>query len=155
MSKARLVITAIEIEGRSVTEVAKSYQVSRSWIYELLARYRAEGDTAFEPRSRRPHSHPSATPPATVELIVTVRKQLAEVGLDAGPDTIAWHLHHHHQVTVSVSTIARTLTRQSLVEPQPKKRPKSSYLRFAAEQPNRVCQESGVNGVSHLDVQPS
>lgn len=59
MSKARLVMTAIEIEGRSVTEVAKSYQVSRSWIYELLTRYRTEGDVAFEPRSRRPHRRPA------------------------------------------------------------------------------------------------
>jgi transposase InsO family protein len=140
MSKARLVITAIEIEGRSVTEVAISYAVSRSWIYELLARYRAEGDAAFEPRSRRPKTSPTATPQATIDLIITVRKQLAEVGLDAGPDTIAWHLKHHHQVTVSVSTIARTLTRQSLVAPQPKKRPKSSYIRFQAEQPNETWQ---------------
>jgi transposase InsO family protein len=140
MSKARLVITAIEIEGRSVTEVAKSYQVSRSWIYELLARYRTEGDAAFEARSRRPHNSPTATPQATVELIVLVRKQLAEVGLDAGPETIAWHLQHRHQVVVSVSTIARTLRRQSLVEPQPKKRPKSSYIRFEAEQPNETWQ---------------
>ncbi len=140
MSKARLVITAIEIEGRSVTEVAKSYQVSRSWIYELLARYRTDGDAAFEPRSRRPKTSPTATPQATVDLIVLVRKQLAEVGLDAGPDTIAWHLEHRHQVVVSVSTIARILTRQSLVEPQPKKRPKSSYIRFEAEQPNQTWQ---------------
>ena len=86
MSKARLVITAIEIEGRTVTEVAASYQVSRSWIYELLARYRTEGDAAFEPGSRRPKSTPTATPQSTIDLIVLVRKQLAEVGLDAGPD---------------------------------------------------------------------
>jgi transposase InsO family protein len=140
MSKARLVITAVEVEGRTVTEVAKTYAVSRSWIYELLARYRSEGDTAFEARSRRPHTSPSAIGQATVDLIIRVRKQLAESGLDAGPDTIAWHLQHHHQTTVSISTIARTLTRQSLVEPQPKKRPRSSYIRFEAEQPNETWQ---------------
>jgi transposase InsO family protein len=140
MSKARLVITAIEIEGRCVTEVAASYAVSRSWIYELLARYRTEGDAAFEPRSRRPRTSPTATPQTTIDLVITLRKQLVESGLDAGPDTLAWHLHHRHQVTVSVSTIARILTRQSLVEPQPKKRPKSSYVRFQAEQPNETWQ---------------
>ena len=140
MSKARLVITAVEVEGRTVTEVAKTYAVSRSWIYELLARYRSEGDTAFEARSRRPHTSPSAIGQVTIDLIIRVRKQLAESGLDAGPDTIAWHLQHHHQTTVSISTIARTLTRQSLVEPQPKKRPRSSYIRFEAEQPNETWQ---------------
>ncbi|MDX3006923.1 hypothetical protein PWY87_35005 [Kribbella solani] len=40
MSKARLVVTAIEIEGRSVAEVVAAYGVARSWVYELLARYR-------------------------------------------------------------------------------------------------------------------
>ena len=140
MSKARLVITSIEIEGRSVTDVAKAYGVSRSWIYELLARYRAEGDTAFEPRSRRPKTSPTAIPQPTIDLIIAIRKQLTEAGLDAGPDTIAWHLEHRHQFTVSVSTVARTLTRQGLVTPQPKKRPKASYIRFQAEQPNETWQ---------------
>lgn len=46
MSKARLVITAIEVEGRSPAEVIAAYGVSRSWLYELLARYRAEGAVA-------------------------------------------------------------------------------------------------------------
>ncbi len=96
MSKARLVITAIEVEGRSPAEVIAAYGVSRSWLYELLKRYRAEGDAAFEPRSRRPRTSPQATPPATVELVVRLRKQLAEAGLDAGADTIGWHLTHHH-----------------------------------------------------------
>ena len=32
-----------------------------SWVYELVARYRAEGDAALEPRSRRPHTSPRAT----------------------------------------------------------------------------------------------
>jgi transposase InsO family protein len=140
VSKARLVITAVEIEGRDVAEVVETYGVSRSWVYELLARYRAEGDAAFEPRSRRPKTSPTTTPQSTVDLIIGLRKQLSESGLDAGPDTIAWHLAHRHQLVVSVSTIARTLTRQSLVTPQPRKRPKASYIRFAAEQPNETWQ---------------
>jgi hypothetical protein len=41
MSKARLVITAVTIEKRPVSEVARSYSVARSWIYALLARYEA------------------------------------------------------------------------------------------------------------------
>jgi transposase InsO family protein len=140
MSKARLVITAIEIEGRSVAEVIKAYGISKSWTYELLARYRTEGDAALEPRSRRPHTSSTAIGQGTIDLIVLIRKQLTETGLDAGPETIAWHLRHRHDIEVSISTIARTLTRQSLVEPQPKKRPKASYIRFAAEQPNETWQ---------------
>jgi transposase InsO family protein len=59
-----------------------------------------------------------------------------------GPQTIAWHLKHHHQVKVSAATISRCLTRQGLVIPDPAKRPKPSCIRFAAEMPNE-CWQSG------------
>src|SRR5512132_2201745 len=81
-------------------EAAAIYQVSKGWVSKLLARYRAEGEAAFEPRSRRPRSSPGAISAEVVEHIVRLRKKLAGSGLDAGPHTIAWHLEHHHQITV-------------------------------------------------------
>ena len=140
MSKARLVITAVVLEGRSQAETARAYGVSKGWVSKLVARYQAEGEAAFEPKSRRPRSSPSAIKAEVVELIVAVRKNLVERGLDAGPDTIGWHLQHTHQVTVSRATIARHLAAQGLVTPEPSKRPKSSYIRFQAEQPNECWQ---------------
>jgi transposase InsO family protein len=140
MSKARLVITALVVEQQTVAEVAARYGVHRSWVYRLKSRYDDIGEEAFEPLSRRPHTSPAATEASTVELIRRLRKELTEAGLDAGPDTIAWHLNHHHQVTVSVSTVSRTLTREGLVTPEPKKRPKSSYIRFEAAMPNECWQ---------------
>ena len=62
---------------------------------KLVARYRAEGEAAFEPRSRRPKTSPTAIAVSTVEVIVELRRQLSGQGLDAGADTIAWHLAHH------------------------------------------------------------
>ena len=62
---------------------------------------RAEGEAAFEPRSRRPKTSPRAIPDAAVSLITEMRKDLAGQGLDAGPHTIAWHLAHHHGIRVS------------------------------------------------------
>jgi transposase InsO family protein len=140
VSKARLVIAAVVLENRPAAEVAAQYGVSRSWLYELLARYRDEGERAFEPRSRRPASSPRAIDPVVVELILRLRRELTAAGLDAGPDTIAWHLHQHHQVTISRATISRYLTRAGVVEPAPKKRPRSSYIRFEAVQPNETWQ---------------
>jgi transposase InsO family protein len=140
MSKARLVITAVTVENRPVSEVARAYGVARSWIYTLLKRYEAEGEAAFEPRSRRPKSSPSAISDQTADLIVRLRKDLAGRGLDAGPHTICWHLRHHHQLRVSAATVSRYLTAAGLVTPQPGKRPRSSYLRFEAEQPNECWQ---------------
>jgi hypothetical protein len=50
MSKARLIITAVITEGLSQGEAARRWGVSQGWISRLLARYRAEGEAAFEPR---------------------------------------------------------------------------------------------------------
>lgn len=139
MSKRRLVITAV-LAGQSQSEVARTYGVSQGWISRLMARYRLEGEAAFEPLSRAPASSPAATPACAVELVLRLRKQLTEAGLDAGADTIGWHLTHHHATTLSRATINRILVRAGAVTPDPSKRPKSSYLRFQADQPNETWQ---------------
>ncbi len=140
MSRARLVITAVVVEGRGVREVARDYGVSPGWVSRLVARYRDEGGAAFEPRSRRPHRSPRATPAETVELIIDLRRRLVAAGDDAGAETIGWHLAHHHGVSLSAATIGRYLHHAGLVTPQPHKRPRSSYVRFQAEQPNETWQ---------------
>jgi transposase len=144
MSKARLVITAVVMEGRSQGEVVRAYGVSQGWVSRLVARYGEEGEAASGPRSRRPKTSPRAIPDAAVSLISELRKDLAGRGLDAGPHTICWHLEHHHQIRVSAATVSRYLARAGLVIPEPAKRPKSSYLRFAAEQPNECWQSASL-----------
>ena len=75
MSKRRLVITAVLVEKRDVKEVMAAYAISKSWLYELVALYRAEGEAAFEARSKRPKTSPNATPPGTVDLVRRLRKE--------------------------------------------------------------------------------
>ena len=107
---------------------------------ELVARYRAEGDAAFEPRSRRPKTSPTAIADATVELIVELRRQLTAQGSMPAPTRSAG--------TSSTTTSSRCRERRStapcaasgLVTPAPAKRPRSSYVRFQAEQPNEMWQ---------------
>lgn len=140
MSKRRLVITAVTKQGLTQAQAARSYGLSEATVSRYLARYTAEGEDAFEPRSRRPKRSPNAVAPATVELILQLRTDLVAAGHDAGPETIAWHLEHHHQTTVSRTTISRYLTKAGLVTPEPKKRPKSSYTRFEAAMPNQTWQ---------------
>lgn len=139
-SRARLVITALFVDHQTPAEVAARYGVHRAWVYKLKARFEAEGETALEPRSRRPKTSPTALAPEVVDLIVRVRKELTDSGLDAGPETIAWHLEHHHGLRVSRSTISRHLVAAGLITPEPKKRPKSSYIRFEAAMPNQTWQ---------------
>ena len=132
-------ITAV-LSGSSQSEVARTYGVSQGWISRLMTRYGEDGEAAFEPRSRRPNSSPAATPPGTVEMVVRLRKELSEQGLDAGPDTIVWHLTRHHGVTLSRATVARVLSASGLVVPAPRKRPRCSYIRFQADLPNECWQ---------------
>ena len=140
MSKARLVIDAVVVEGRTHADAAAEFGVSRSWVTRLVGRWRLEGDAAYQPRSRRPKSSPSQIGDEVVKLIVGLRRELEAGGLDAGPETICWHLSEHHGIEVSTSTIRRRLVAAGLVTPEPKKRPKSSHVRFAADLPNEMWQ---------------
>src|SRR2546421_12519592 len=140
MDMGRYLVEAHLREGRSVGELARDHGVHPSWIYRLLARYRADGDAGLTPRSRRPKTSPTAIGDELENEIVLVRKQLSEEGHDAGAQTIAWHLQRRHGTSPSYSTIMRVLRRRGGVTPQPKKRPKSSYVRFEAALPNECWQ---------------
>lgn len=59
VSEVRLVVTAVVLEGRGQAEVAREYGVSTGWVSKLVARYRTEGEAAFEPRFA-----PRAEPPS-------------------------------------------------------------------------------------------
>jgi transposase len=74
MSKAQLVITAVVLEGRSKSEVARDYDVSRTWVQQLVKRYESEGAAAFEPHARRPHHSSQAVGAAVEDKIVRLRK---------------------------------------------------------------------------------
>jgi transposase InsO family protein len=139
MSKRRAVVLAVTVEGLSQAEAARRYEVSKSFVSRLVARYRAEGDAAFEARSRRPKTSPTAIDPDVVERIVALRVALAARGLDAGAATIAWHLQRAG-ITASPATIRRRLLAAGLIAPEPKKRPRSSYIRFQADLPNECWQ---------------
>ena len=140
MGMARYVVDAVVLEGRSAREVARTHGISKSWIYELISRYRAGGYAALEPRSRRPHSCKHETPREVVERIVQLRTELSAQGHDAGAETIAYHLSEDIGDIPSLSTISRILRREGLVVPQRQKRPRCSLIRFEAELPNECWQ---------------
>ena len=141
MSLARLVITAVTVEKRSKSAVARDYGITRFWVQTLVKRFEAEGEAAFQPRSRRPHSNPRAVSLEVEDQVVRLRKELSKQGLDAGAETIAAHLIVAVISPVpAVSTIWRILTRRGFVTPQPQKRPRSSWRSFCAYQPNERWQ---------------
>jgi transposase InsO family protein len=152
----RYVVDAVLLEGRSAREVAEAHGISKTWIYELIARYRSGGYGALEPRSRRPRSCRHETSPEMVQAIVALRHQLQVEGHDAGASTIAYHLAQRLESVPSRSTIWRILGREGLIVPQPQKRPRSSLIRFEAELPNETWQtditHSQLAGDEHVEI---
>jgi transposase InsO family protein len=137
---ARFVVDAVVLEGRSYRDVASAHGVSKSWVAKLVARYRAGGYEALAPRSKAARTVANKSSTELEDRIVRLRKELTDQGFDAGAQTIHYHLGLSDPSPPSVSTIWRILKRRGFVEPQPHKRPRSSYIRFEASLPNETWQ---------------
>lgn len=62
------------VEGdESVSSLCRTFGISRQWGYELVRRYRAEGVSGLEPRSRAPHRPGRAMAAAVAEAIIALR----------------------------------------------------------------------------------
>lgn len=140
MSKARVIVLEVTSGRLTVTRAAQVYGLSRQHIYRLLARYHQGGLEAVDPRSRRPASNRRTVSDEVITAVVLTRKQLVDDGLDAGPVALQWHLAQKGLPVPSTSTIRRILGHHGLITAQPRKRPKSSFIRFEASQPNECWQ---------------
>ena len=140
MSKHRVAVLKVVSKQLSITAAAAEYGMSRQHLHRLLRRYRGGGLDGLEPRSRRPRTNPGRTPDQVRGRIVALRIELTAGGLDAGPATIAWHLEREELPAPSTSTIRRILGAAGLVVPEPRKRPRSSWIRFEATAPNECWQ---------------
>jgi transposase InsO family protein len=140
MDMGRFLIETHLRTGRSIKELAGAHEVSASWLFKLLRRYRLEGPEGLAPRSRRPHRSPSRIADLFDDEIVAIHKRLADDGLDAGAATIQYHLSQRHRRPPSASTVFRVLKARGFVTLEPKKRPRSSLHRFCADVPNETWQ---------------
>lgn len=116
----------------AVSRFCNAAGISRSRFYEIRRRAEIEGPVAAMAARPRlyPDPHPQGTPVGVEELAVTIRKELADQGLDHGPVTVRWHLQQLGVSAPATSTLSRIFTRRGMVTPQPQKRPRSSYRRF-------------------------
>jgi len=140
MAKNRVIVLSVIESGLQPADAARRYGVSRRWVEILLHRYRTGGLDALETRSRAPHHSPQSTPPDLVRRIVELRQELTTTGQDAGAATISMRLEREGRTSPSRATIHRILRAHALVTPQPRKRPRSSWRRFVADQPNEMWQ---------------
>lgn len=137
----RLMI-AVASPGTNVAAFCRELGISRQTFYVWRRRFTADGLDGLEPLSRAPHRSPHRVGDETEDRIVALRKELDELGVDAGAATIQWHLGRRHlgDRTPSVATIWRVLVRRGFVVAEPRKRPKSSFIRFEATAPNELWQ---------------
>jgi transposase InsO family protein len=138
-------------EPVNVARTCREAGVSRKTFYKWAARYRVDGLAGFEERSRRPRVTPSRTPDDVESLIVALRARLLEAGLDHGARSVQWHLGREPAMrgrrVPAAATVHRVLVRHGVVEPQPRKRPTSSWRRFEAPAPNEWWQIDAMDWV--------
>jgi putative transposase len=133
----------------NVAEWCRLNGVNERTFYRHRARVAAEG--AWKERSRRPHRSPGATPDWLVDRILALRGQLAP---DHGADNIHAALLEGCALpdwppgarVPARATINRVLGRADLLERNPRKRPKSSWRRFAYARPRDCFQ---IDGTEH------
>lgn len=134
----------------NVAQTCRELGISRQTFYVYERRYTELGLAGvLEPVSRRPRRSPTQTPAALEDLIVRLRKQLADDGWDNGAVSIAYRLPEamatdpalHGLPVPSRATIHRVLRRRGQIVDQPAKRPRSADLhRFEYDQPNACWQ---------------
>jgi transposase InsO family protein len=134
---------AVDDGSASVSDVCQQLGISRDTFYRYRGRLEAEGFPGLLPRSTRPRTSPGQTPAEMVELIVAKRAALEKDGWDCGARSIHSRLKRAGIDVPSARTVHRVLVRAGLVEPQPAKRPRSSFKRFEHPAPNACWQLDG------------
>jgi len=141
---------AAGVDIPNVSEWCRVNKVNRRTFCRHRARIESEG--CWQPRSRRPKTSPGQTPPGVEAEVIRLRGELSP---DNGADMIVAELRkiaardgwaRRGLAVPHRSTVSKILKRNGLVTPQPRKRPKSSFRRFAYARP-RDCYQVDATAV--------
>ena len=121
-------------DGPSVSEFCQRLSISRPSFYNIRRRFLHEGDKALNPRSSAPNNPVRIFDQQTTEIVLRIRSRLTKEGWDNGPKSI-WFTGvdtgEFTETVPSVATIARILTASGVTNANPRKRPRSAWLRFS------------------------
>ena len=103
----------------TITDLSFLHDVSRKTIYKWIKRYKLEGPTGLEDRSRAPLHHPNATVLEMVDRIIAVKQRHPRWG----PKKIVASLREQYKEPrcPAVSTVSEILKRNGLVTPRIKR----------------------------------
>jgi transposase InsO family protein len=137
------------LDGASVAEVARRFQVSRQSVHSWLRRYAAEGGLGgLGDRSSRPHGCPHQMGPVVEAMIVEMRRAHPVWGADR----IGYQLTRDGIGPVPGRTsIYRALVRNGLIVRGQRKRRRSDYRRWERARPMELWQMDVVGGFHLAD----
>lgn len=124
-------VHAVRTAGRSVTQAAKDFHISRKTAYKWLARFDQQQPLADA--SRRPKHSPTRTSDQLEAAVLAVRDRHGW-----GPRKIAAYLANTDQPTLPARTVAAVLRRHNRITREPA--PEVAELRFERPEPNQLWQ---------------
>lgn len=139
-------VLAVISDGRSITEVAASWGISRQTLHTWLARWEEGGLEGLADRSHRPASCPHQLD-ARVEVEVLEARR-AHPGW--GPRRIAHELARRG-VEVSESSTYRALRRAGLIDPDRRRRRAEHWRRWERGRAMELWQMDTVGGIGLAD----
>ena len=134
-------VLAVISDGRSVSEVAEQWGVSRQSVHAWLRRYEDAGLDGLRERSRRPATCPHQMPGEVEAQVLELRRQHPEWG----PRRLLHELQRGG-TPVSRSGIYRALVRGGLIDPQARRRRDEHWRRWERAAPMELWQMDTVGG---------
>src|SRR6267142_1884707 len=137
-------VLAVIADGRTVTEVARDWGVSRQTMHGWLARYEAEGLEGLNNRSHRPAHSPQQMPAVWQAKVLEVRRAKPYWGARR----LALELTRKGgaEPALSESAVYRCLVRAGVIEPQQRRWRRETWKRWERAAPMELWQLDTVGG---------
>jgi len=135
----------VDGERLNVTALVAELGISRQTFYVYERRFAKEGLSGLVARSRAPQRHPNQVSVQVEDRIEAWWHKLRGGGLDHGARSIWARMCRQGEDPPSARTVHRVLVRRGLARVEPQKRPRASFRRFTAAQPNGIWQIDGLH----------
>ena len=143
-------VLAVIANGRTVSEVAKEWGVSRQTMHAWLARYEAEGLEGLKDRSHRPAHSPHQMAAVWEAKVMEVRRARPYWGARR----LAFELTRKGgaEPPLSESAVYRCLVRAGVIEPQPRRWRRETWKRWERGAAMELWQLDTVGGLDRKSV---